>query len=122
MLSLHDRSICCQILREVGDYVSGTLDGPGGPGEAGGGGGVDPGGVVHEIAGKGRPLDLVLRQVPGQLVDNGGHHLHVTEFICSLMISITVMKTRFSVPRIDPRGERPSWRRVFGAGAFPGGR
>ena len=78
MLSLHDRSICCQILRKVGDHVSGTLDGPGGPGEAGGGGGVDPGGVVHEIAGKGRPLDLLLRQIPGELMDNGGHHLHVT--------------------------------------------
>ena len=83
MLSLHDRSICGQILGEVGDYVSGTLDGPGGPWEAGGGGGVDPGGVVHEVGGKGGILDLILFQVPGQLVDDGGRHLHVTQFLCA---------------------------------------
>ena len=70
-----------QVLGEVGDDVAGGLDGPGAPGEAGGGGGVDPGGVVHEVGGEGGVLDLILFQVPGQLVDDGGHHLHVTQFL-----------------------------------------
>ena len=83
MLSLHDRSIGGQVLGEVGDDVAGGLDGPGAPGEAGSGGGVDPGGVVHEVGGEGGVLDLILFQVPGQLVDDGGHHLHVTQFLCA---------------------------------------
>ena len=81
MLSLHDRSIGGQVLGEVGDDVAGGLDGPGAPGEAGGGGGVDPGGMVHKVGGKGGILDLILFQVPGQLVDDGADHLHVPQFL-----------------------------------------
>ena len=49
-----------QILRQVGDGVA--LDGHAGgsPGEAGGGGGVHPSGVIHEVGGEGTVLDLMI--------------------------------------------------------------
>ena len=69
------------VLREVGDGVAGDLHGGGGPGVAGGELGEDPGGVVHEVGLKAGVLDLLLRQVPGQLVDDGPHHLQVPQLL-----------------------------------------
>ena len=53
----------------------------GGPGVAGGELGKDPGGVVHEVGLKAGVLDLLLRQVSGQLVDDGPHHLQVPQLL-----------------------------------------
>ena len=72
-----------QVLREVGNGVAGDLHGSGGPGVAGGKLGEDPGGVIHKISLKARVLDLLLRQVPGQLVDDGPHHFQVSQFLGS---------------------------------------
>ena len=81
MLSLHDRSICCQVLGKVCDGVAGDLHGGGGPGVAGGKLGEYAGGVVHEIGIKAGGLDLLLRQIPGQLMNNGAHHFQMSQFL-----------------------------------------
>lgn len=70
-----------QILGQVGDGVA--LDGHagGGPGEAGGGGGVYAGAVVDEVGGKGGVLDLGVGQLPGQLMDDGPDHFQVSQLL-----------------------------------------
>ena len=71
-----------QVLGQIGDDIAGGLDRAGAPGEAGGGGGVDPGGVVHEVGGEsGIGLNLLIGEVPGQLVDNSRHHLHMAQLL-----------------------------------------
>ena len=80
-LFLHSRTICGQVLRQVGNQVPFHRHAGGAPGEARGGGGLDPGGPIHEVGIESRGLDLVLRQVPGQLVDNGADHLQVPQFL-----------------------------------------
>ena len=73
-----------QVLGQIGDDIAGGLDRAGAPGEAGGGGRVDAGGVVHEVWGKGRVgPDLLVAEVPGQLVDDGRHHLHMAQLLCA---------------------------------------
>ena len=75
-------TICCQVLRQIGDGVAGGLDGAGGPGEAGGGGGVNPGGVVHKVGGESGIIPHVLvAEISGELVDDGRHHLHVAQLL-----------------------------------------
>ena len=83
MLSLHDCSICCQVLCQIGDGIAADLDAGCGPGRTGGCGGVDAGGVVDKIGVEAGGFDLILRQVPGQLVDDGADHLQVPQFLCT---------------------------------------
>ena len=70
-----------QVLRQVGDQVA--LDGHGRriPRGAGGGGGIHPGGVIHEIRLVSRLFDLLRRHVPGQLVDDGADDLQVSQLL-----------------------------------------
>ena len=69
-----------QILVEVGDHI--PLD----PhvlhvkGHARGGHGVETQRVIHEVGGEGGVLDLLLREVAGELVQDGGDHLQMGEF------------------------------------------
>lgn len=71
-----------QVLSQVSDDIAGGLDAPRGPGEAGCGGRIHTGGVVHEVGGKGGiGADLFIGKIPGQLVDNGRYHLHVAQFL-----------------------------------------
>lgn len=71
-----------QVLSQVGDGVAGGLDGAGGPWEAGGGGGIDAGGVVHKVGGEsGVCPDLLVGEVPGQLVDDSRHHFHMAQLL-----------------------------------------
>ena len=73
-----------QILVEIRQHVS--LD----PhvlhveGHARGGDGVDARGVIHEVGGEGGVLDLLLREVAGELVENGGHHFQVGQLLGTL--------------------------------------
>ena len=83
MLYLVKRSLRCKIFRKIGNRISLHLHGCGAPGETGGGGGVDTGGVIHEIGGKGRILDLGILQIPGELMDDGSDHLQVSQFFCT---------------------------------------
>ena len=78
---MYGRPISGQVLGQVGDDVAGGLDGPGGPGESRGGGGVDAGGVVYEVGREGGTVpDLLVGEIPGELVDDGRDHLHVAQF------------------------------------------
>ena len=72
-----------QILGQICEGVA--LDGHGGrgPGEAGGGSGVDPGGVVDEVGGEGGVLDLGIGHLAGELMDDGADHLQVAQFLCT---------------------------------------
>ena len=68
-----------QVFRQIRHGIPLDLHGSGTPGEAGGCGRVDPHGVIHEIGGEGRILDLGILQVPGQLMDDGADHLQMTQ-------------------------------------------
>lgn len=73
-----------QILGQISDDVAGGLNRPGAPGEPGGGGGVDAGGVIYKIGSKGGIfLNILIGEVPGQLVDDGRHHFHMAQFFCT---------------------------------------
>ena len=71
----------CQILREIGDDIA--LYGHGGrvPRKSGGGRGVNAGGVVYEIRIKAGGLDVLFREISGELVDDGSDHLQMTQFL-----------------------------------------
>ena len=73
-----------QILMEVGDDVpldSHVLHVEGYPR---GGDGIDPRGVIHEVGGEGGILDLLLRKVAGELVEDGGDHLQMGQLFGAL--------------------------------------
>ena len=73
---------CGHIFAEVTDHVALDADAGGIPREAGGGSGVDAGGVIHKIRGKGRTAaDLLVGELPGELVDDGADHLQVAQFL-----------------------------------------
>ena len=72
-----------QILGQVGDGVALDRHAGGCPGEAGGGSGVDPGGVVDEVGGEGGVLDLGIGHLAGELMDDGADHLQVAQFLCT---------------------------------------
>ena len=73
-----------KVLGEVGDHVAGGLHASRAPWEAGSGGGVDAGGVVYKVGGEGGVIaHLLVAQVPGELMDQGGYHLHVAQLLCA---------------------------------------
>ena len=79
-LYLCSRSICCHVFREVTDRIAFYPDGGCGKGEAGGGSGVNAGSMIHEIGGEARVvLNLFIGEVSGELVYDGGDHLHVAQ-------------------------------------------
>ena len=69
------------ILGQIADHVALHRHGGGVPGEAGGGSGVDSGGVVYKVGGKAALPYLLIVQVAGQLVDDGADHLQVAQFL-----------------------------------------
>ena len=82
MLHIRSRTICGKVLGEVGDHVAGGLHASRAPGETGSGGGVDAGGVVYKVGGEGGVIaHLLVAQVSGELMDQGGHHLHVAQLL-----------------------------------------
>lgn len=70
-----------QVLGKISDHISSHLHGGGAPGRAGGGGGVDAGGVVHKIGVKACCADLLVSQVPGQLMDDSADHLQMPQLL-----------------------------------------
>ena len=81
MLHFHHRPIRRQVLSEISDHITSHLHGGGAPRRAGGGGGVDASGVVHKVGVKACGADLLIREVPGQLVDDGADHLQVPQLL-----------------------------------------
>ena len=86
MLFLYGRPIRRQILCQIPDNVPSHLHGGGRPGEAGGELRKHTGGMVHKIGVKARGLDLLLRKVPGQLMNQGSHHFQVPQFFRSYIV------------------------------------
>lgn len=83
MLSFSHRTISGKILCQIGNHIPSGLDTGRSPGETGGGGGVDAGGVVHEIGREGGAIaHLFIGQIPGELMDDGRDHLHVAKLFC----------------------------------------
>lgn len=80
-MCLHDRSICGQVLGQIRNGVTGDGDAVRAPGRARGSCGVDRGGVIDKVGGKAALLNVVLRQVPGKLVNDGSHHFQMAQFL-----------------------------------------
>lgn len=79
--------LCGQVLGQVRDGVAGDGDAVRTPGGAGGGGGVDRGGVIDEVGGEATLLDVTFCEVPRQLVNDGSHHLQVAQFLGAWIVS-----------------------------------
>ena len=75
--------LCGQIFAEIRDGIAADLDGCGRPGIAGGGGGINTGGVIHKIRGEAGVFDLAFRKVSGQLMDQSRHHFQMAQFFCT---------------------------------------
>ena len=86
-LFLYGCPICRQILRQISDQVALAGHTGGAVGEAGGGGGVDAGGVVHKVGGEGGFFNLVHGKVPGQLMDDGADHFQMPKFVRPIRLS-----------------------------------
>lgn len=76
-----------QVLGKICDHIPSHLHGGGAPGRAGGGGGVDAGGVVHKIGVKACCADLLVSQVPGQLMDDSADHLQMPQLVRPIRLS-----------------------------------
>lgn len=75
--------LCGKVLNKISHGISLDLHGCCGVGETGSGGGVDTGGVIHEVGRKGTVLNLAVFQIPGQLMDDGADHFQVSQFFCT---------------------------------------
>ena len=64
----------CQILRQIRNRIALDLHTGRAPGESGGGGGIDPGGMIHKIGRKRRIPVLLILHISGQLVNDGPNH------------------------------------------------
>ena len=81
MLSLHDRSIGREVLRQVGDGVAGDLHGAGRPGIARGKLRENARRVVHKIGIKARFPDLLLAEIARELVHDRADHLKMPQLL-----------------------------------------
>lgn len=69
--------LCCQILKKIGQHVSGGGKLCSVEGIAGGSLGVDAGGVIHKIGVEAGFFDLADRKIPGQLIEDGRDHFYM---------------------------------------------
>ena len=105
LLSLQKCSICCQVLGQICDHVTGGLDACRAPGETGCGGGVDTGSVVYKILGEARVCpNFFIGEIAGQLMHDCGDHFHMTQFF----------STYLGV-KMEPRAKNPCAARVSGS-------
>lgn len=82
LLPLRHRPIRRQILCQVPNDIPGYLHGSGRPGETGSELWKHAGGMVHEVGVKTGGLNLLLAEIPGQLVDQSAHHLQMPQLFC----------------------------------------
>ena len=81
MLSLHNRTIRSHILVQIGDDISLYLELTGIKGNTACCLGPDTDGMIHVIVGESAFLNLFHGEVTGQLVDDGGYHFQMPQFI-----------------------------------------
>lgn len=72
--------LCRQILGQIGYDIACDLHGRGGPRVAGSELRIYASGVVHEIGIESSSLDLLVAQIPSELMDQGAYHLKVPQF------------------------------------------
>lgn len=82
-LLLRNRSICCEIFKQVGERVAGTLEGRSGKRYAGSGLRIDARCMVDEVGIIAALNDLFGREIAGQLIDDGTNHFHMSKFFCT---------------------------------------
>lgn len=80
-LLLHSRTIGGEILIEVGNRITLDADIFRVKGNAGCRDRIDTGRVIHKVRGKGACGDLVCRQIPRQLIQDGGYHFDMGELL-----------------------------------------
>lgn len=73
--------LCCEVLRQVGDRVAGRLEGVCVPRHAACRDGIESGGMVDEIGVEAACLDLLGREVAGELIHDRADHLHMRELL-----------------------------------------
>ena len=69
-----------QVLRQIGDGIALDGHGRGIPGETCRCRGIDPYGVVHEVGCERGVTELIVLQIPRQLVDDGPNHFQMPQF------------------------------------------
>ena len=79
-----------QILVQVGDDVPLHPHVLHVEGHPRGGDGVDPRGVIHKVGGEGGVLDLLLGEIAGELVENGGDHFQMGKLLGAYLTSVIV--------------------------------
>ena len=72
-----------QIFRKIRNGIALDRHGSGVVGPAGGGGGIDAGGVVHKVGVKAGGFDLLLVKIAGQLMHQSSDHLKVSQLLCA---------------------------------------
>ena len=72
-----------QVLGEVCHRVAFDGHRRGVPGESSGCSGVNAYCMIDEVRGKGAVLNLLIAEIPGQLMDDGPDHLQVSQFLCT---------------------------------------
>lgn len=70
-----------QILGQIGDQIALAGHAGGAVGEPGGGGGIHARRAVHKVGVEPGGLDLLIGEVPGQLVDDGADHFQMPKFL-----------------------------------------
>ena len=85
-----------QVLGQIGDQVALDRHGRRVPREAGGCGGIDTGGVIHKVGVEAGGLDVLLRQIAGQLVDDGADHLQMPQLLRAQRSIGNVPQRKFS--------------------------
>ena len=83
MLSLYNRTLGGEVLGEVGDGIARDLHRRRRPRIAGGELREHAGRVVDEIGIEAGLLDLIYREVPRELMDDGADHLKMPQLLCA---------------------------------------
>ena len=87
LLPLRHRPIRRQILGQISDQIALAGHTGGAVGEPGGSGGIHARCAVHKISVEPGGLDLLIREVPGQLVDDGANHFQMPKFVRPIRLS-----------------------------------
>ena len=74
-----ERCIRCQVLHQICHGVAFDLHGSGAPWETGSRCGINTGGMVNKVGCESRILNLVILQIPCQLVDDGTDHFQMAQ-------------------------------------------
>ena len=95
MLSLHNRTICCQIFCQVGDGITGYLELSRRERETGGRLGPYAYGMINIVGGETAFFNLIHGEIAGQLMDDRGYDFQMGQLFCTQRSSGNVLLTVF---------------------------